>query len=172
MIHAPGWGRNKPRYLCPAPPRGCNGVSVSQEPVDDYVGTLVVASFDTAITLTNVEVVDGPAPDELGPLRERLTMFETMMAAGEMSAASYGRMVPKLEAEIAAVEERNADRIRARPTLPRPSDIPTDLREWWPTFTTAKQRELIELVVERIDVAKSTKTRVFDPERLQVIRLS
>jgi site-specific DNA recombinase len=170
MVHAPGWGRNKPHYICPQPPRGCNRVSVAQEPTDQHISELAVAVFDTATPLTDVEVVDSPTPDEAAPLRERLVMFEDMMATGQMSAASYGRMVPKIESELAALEERNADKIKAKARTRRaPATLgPVSLREWWPEFSIAKQRELIEVVIDHVDVAKSTRTRVFDPERLQV----
>lgn len=170
MSHAPGWNKNPPHYVCPPAPRGCGKVSVTQAPLEQHVSDAVLDWLDAGTALHDVEVVEGPELDELAPLRERLAMFERLMVEGTMSAEAYGRMAPQVEAQMAAVEERNANRIREK-TPDLTSNLPggpEEAREWWPQFSTEERHDVIEAVVESIDIMPVSKTHRFDPARVRV----
>jgi hypothetical protein len=152
-------GNHRRSYICPPKPQGRQCVSVTAEPLEEFVVKAATAIRTRPVEPVAVAMVDTSAE------RERLADLVASVAKGVFTVDEIAPTVDELRATIASKEARKADAA----TAAQAARVGATLRERWPRLTLVERREALAALVYRIDVRKSTTARrIFDPARVTV----
>jgi site-specific DNA recombinase len=158
LQHSSGWGPNKTGYSCPPPPRGRRCVAIMADGLEAHVIKTVLDLAPTDYGTPILTVYDTTAD------RERLNELAEAFAAGTITMRQLQTATKAIQDRIAEHELRNrigAEAAFASATMHR-------LRDRWDGLTFDERRFAVVEVVDRITVQKATRTRVFDPARIEI----
>lgn len=161
-----GSQRGKRTYCCPKRPgmRGCGGVSVNAEPVEDMVEAYAAARLDDPKTLEALVDVRSPETSSQGEVIElqlRIKELEQQLDRPGTPVAMILAAVDRAKAR----QEELLSKIGAQPRVSVPSGgspWPSDLH---------RRRALVDLAVRRVEVAPSLRRGGprFNPERVRIV---
>lgn len=160
-------------YICPVPshpdkPGGCGGVSVTAEPLEEWVSEAVLIALDTPALADQAEQSATGGDTALRLLEARLDELTLMFTAGELDRRGLQLGRADLEAQIEGERRRLAQtaRNRARAELPRGEE----LRAAWPSMTLSMKRSVLAAVLEHAVVNPTEKHGpTFSPERVELV---
>ena len=158
------------RYVC-AGNRAGHQLSILAQPLDDVVADkvldlLATPSFRESLVRTSDRRDDvslGRALADLGSAQSRLqTLDDDYYVAGALPLRRYRSIRVRLEREVerlhALVDAMSRKRIVLDP----------DPRRLWASTDFGQRREMVRLIVERVDVAPGKKGARFDPSRVRI----
>ena len=170
--------RGRMQYHCPSrtEQRGCGGIAIAAEPLEDFVGALVLARLASDEFRARLESSGtDPAIDEL---YRRMTALDTVadhlaasLGAGELDRRAYRIATETNETERQALERELRARAGERTTVL--ADAPTTeaaLLQWWESATVQQRHALTAAVLQEVKVGPAIRgQRTFDPERLEFV---
>jgi DNA invertase Pin-like site-specific DNA recombinase len=162
MVRNPGSGRNKPHYTCPPRPRGRGCVSVAQGPAESAVIDAVLNAPRRVIRLTNMRLVEEPVVSRTEALTAKLEDLARLWAADTITAEQLQAATKEIQAQMAAEDAKVAayiEEMEPEPDIPFPT-----LAEFFEDMPTDERRDFIKLLITRIEVQPTKRTRIFNAE--------
>ncbi|WGX98777.1 recombinase family protein [Nocardioides sp. L-11A] len=161
-----GGSTRQAAYRCPSRPNmpGCGGVSVSVRYVEDMVESFAQERLENPVVRRRLTRLR--SQPNRGRNKE-LADLDTRILELEQQLEEPGTPVPTLVRAINRAKARQEELLEDMNTLPR---VPLPVQGGpWPE-DLGRRRELVELVVSRIEIKPLTKpTRnVFDPDRVVI----
>lgn len=160
-----GADKNRRSYRCTSRPdiKGCGGVSIRAEWVEEIAETYARERLDDPKVRARIaELRAKPAVDydEIGELELRVRELEAELETPGVPVASIVRAIERAkEKQAALLADSATNQVPAIPTAG--ATWPSDLRH---------RRALVDLVVERIDIAKTGPSGPkFRPDRVQIV---
>lgn len=174
----------KRRYVCASPSsantRGCGGIYVMAQPVEDLVADAVFAYLDTPAfdKLVHTAAEEADAADIIERLdadKAALARAEEGFVEGVVSKATFLKKRAEIEERIAAHQSR-LDRALGEgfvAALPRGADA---VRAAWAERELRWRRALLDSVIEKVTINRSGRVgyhagvlgRRFDPSRVEI----
>jgi len=140
---------------------GCNGVSISAEPVEELVESFARTRLADPMVRRALERMRAVAPGvdahEVAQLETRLVELEEQLDEPGVPIASIMRAMER-------VRERQAE-LSTRVSSAAVVALPVG--DTWPPDLT-RRRALVDLVVERVTIEPATMAGKFDPERVKI----
>ncbi|THG30704.1 recombinase family protein [Naasia lichenicola] len=160
---------------------GCGGCMVQSPPLDHFVRELICARLDTPLLseLIAASSVDQRSVRALLSEHEQLTIRAQQMiddyADGTLDKPAYQRASARVAERLESVDREIQKHRRPKATLDlKPGD---SVRAAWDANPDGWRRELIELLIERIEIMPATKRPAYsvdgnrftlDPERVKI----
>ncbi|MDK8768945.1 recombinase family protein [Corynebacterium freneyi] len=103
-------------------------------------------------------------------LLQRRDDLEEEAVAGRLAASVFSRLSTRIEADLAALD----DRIAAQATGPSPAVVDAarapDIRAWWADATAVERRDVTAALITRVEISPGRPgAKVFDPGRVTVV---
>ena len=167
-------GSGKRAYICPpvaSNPElaGCGHVKILADWLEGHVKEQVMSVFDPALVTQAVVELAGEidateVAAEIGRLEQALDevskdYYSERLLTRSQFDTSHRALTAKLKAARGSLVPPEASLV-----------VDGDLGEWWESAEVADRRDLVKLVVERVDVAAGVRGRnKFDPERIKIV---
>lgn len=167
----------KRRYVCIAGPDhggGCGRLTVIAEPLEELVADAVLYRLDSpelAAALSGRASEDAQTAalsDSLGEDRMLLDELARLLADRQIAMREWMTARKPIEDRIADTERRLARLTRTGP-LTGLVGTGTDLRTKWEGVALTSQAAIVAAIVDRVVVAPALGSRVFDPNRVEII---
>lgn len=164
--------RGQRRYACVSDFGGCGKTVLLADPVEDYVRDAVFAALDGPALAAAREQVADPGDDDLvgqiAAMQARRREAADAYAGGTLSLDSFQAADRDLEGRIGRARDQLAGRARSRMVADLPSSGEA-LEGWWESATVEARRQLVELVVKRVEIGLAVHGRnKFDPDRIRI----
>jgi site-specific DNA recombinase len=162
--------RGARRYVCATDEGGCNRTFHIADTLEDYVRDNVFAALDSAaLARLRADVVDDDGLGaELGALETRRAEAVAAYGSGALSLESFTAADRDLEDRIARAREQMAARSNAALAAVIPSNAEA-LAKWWTEADLERRRQLVALVIERVEVGPAVPGRnTFDAARIGI----
>jgi DNA invertase Pin-like site-specific DNA recombinase len=166
MVAGPAWRGSKRKYVCMAPPYGCNRVSIVADWVESFVAEAVLG------VLANPTASNGDHPerdttdlDAIAADRALLDELAGAYAVRKITMSEWLVARDPIESRIGNAQMSIADQARDS-AVRRLTHGRVDLRTMWPSLDVEKQRGLIESVLDHIVVNRVGQGRYRDSSRL------
>lgn len=163
----PDKGRAKDSYVC----HEKFHVRRSRPDVDHLISQLIIGRLAMPDAAAALSPGDGAqvqqARDKAAALRARLDLAADSYAEGEIDGRQLARITSKLRPEMEQWEHA----ARAASTTPDLLDLATpDIAKRWPTLPLARQRAVIDLLLDiRIDpTTRKGGNNIFDPNSVRI----
>jgi hypothetical protein len=172
MVARPN-GRGQRRYACAKDFGGCDRTFHLADTLEDAVREAVFAALDGPALKEARQQVAQPEDDELlgqiAAMDTRRQEAADAYAGGDLSLNSFQAADRDLEGRIGRARDQLAGRARSRLVADLPSSSAA-LQGWWESADLDARRQLIALVVERVEIGPAVPGRSrFDPERISVV---
>jgi DNA invertase Pin-like site-specific DNA recombinase len=152
--------------------RGCGGVTVKAEPVEDLVTDAVIAAIEApafAKALQRKASGTPKAVTDAKAIEDRLERFEQMAVNGDITPVEWKRMRDGLLAKLSdAHAQMTVD--TAASAAGRYAGQAGALRADWPNLALDRRQAIVRSVVEAVVVApiNGASGGVFDPSRVSI----
>jgi DNA invertase Pin-like site-specific DNA recombinase len=170
--------RGARRYACPKPPiaEGCGRTFQIAEPIEELVRDSLLAALDgpaleeaRRVRANAADADELDLADELAGVHGRINALAAAFAEGSMPLDAYRAATRKLDARRDALRRSLAARTPVGAVLDLPDDA-GGLQAWWGAASLTERRELLGLVIERVDLAPAVRGRNrFDPDRVSIV---
>lgn len=144
----------------------------SQEPIDEYVGAVMVARLERddvaeLFAVDNTSEVDALRSERSG-IRGRLESLALEFAAGNITASQMGAASKRLQQREAVVTDRLAGLVAASPLGDMVNmDVPP--AEWWDGLSVEKRRALVDALCDvYVDPVGRGRAREFHPDTVRI----
>lgn len=162
-------------YACRRSVPGLAHATIGDE-VENLIAEIVLARLErpdaTEALAAALEPGDAAADliVERRDLIQRRDDLEEEAVAGRLAASVFSRLSSRIEADLAALDER----IAVQATGPSPAVLDAarapDVRAWWTSADARARRDVTSALISRIDVAPGRLgAKKFDPDRLTVV---
>lgn len=167
LLHAPG--KRTPTYWCAKPRGGCGRLSIVAEPVEQYVvgeflGALDTDAFASAMSEDEHEARRAELVAELEAVEAQHVKLAKEWASGDLPAAAWDQARRALDGRKARAQAELA-------SVPAPAaavDLDS-LRSDWANMTIDERRTVLDLFIERIEVAPASPgARTVDLGRISI----
>jgi DNA invertase Pin-like site-specific DNA recombinase len=154
---------------------GCGGIAIAAVPLDDWIGSLVIARLASPAFRRRLEAsATDPGVDDLYRRLKKLDATADDLAsafgAGELTRHAHKLAAERNAAERRAVERELRARVGERTTVL--TDAPSTeaaLVAWWESASVSHRHALAAAVIEAITVSPAIRGRKkFDPDRLDI----
>jgi DNA invertase Pin-like site-specific DNA recombinase len=171
MVARPNERRQR-RYACAKDFGGCDRTFHLADTLEEYVRDAVFLALDgpalVAMRARAPQVEDDVLAQKIAALETRRREAVDAYGEGGLSLASFRAIDRDLEARLSRARGELAARARSRITAALPSTTDA-LRGWWESVDLEQRRQLVGLIVDRVEVGPAVKGRNrFDPERVQI----
>jgi site-specific DNA recombinase len=161
------------RYVCSADRGGCGRCGIGAEPLEALIAEAVLQRLDTPKLAREVrrraKSKRGADVSDVAVLERRLTELAEMYAAGEVSRAELRIAREAINERITAARRAVTEDVEAHAAADLTGRGAT-VRAAWPTMSLDRKRAVVGAIVERIDIARTTKaTNFFDAARVDVL---
>lgn len=164
--------RGNRRYACTVDAGGCNRTFHIASTLEDYVRAAVFAALDgpalLAMRSQALEDDDDGLASELTAVESRRREAVDAYGSGAISLSAF----KQIDRDVSTRVDRLRDQLAARSrsafagALPPSADA---LDEWWKSADLDRQRHLVALVIERVEIRAALAGRNrFDPDRLEI----
>lgn len=160
------------RYVCARDYGGCNKTFHLAETLEAYVRDAVFAALDgpalAAMRSQAVEDDDDGLAAELTALETRRREAVEAYGSGAISLRSFQAVDRDLEGRIERIRDQLASRARTALAGSLPSNAEA-LEDWWAAADLERRRQLVGLVVARVEIGPAVSGRNrFDPARVRI----
>ena len=169
--------RAKPSMVCAAGPgqTGCGRLRVTAEPLEEFVGAMVIEALDSPNLVTALQTADTTDSDDAETMRH---IGQWQDQVEQLAIDHYTDQQISRAEYLAASKALNARIEQAKTSLSRGTrnrvlaDLPQtrqQLQQAWDQSDTSWRRALIAAVVDQIEVGPAVRGRNrFDPDRLTI----
>jgi site-specific DNA recombinase len=173
-------GEGRPRrsqYACAGASEhnGCGGIAVAAAPIEDWIGSLVIARLASPAFRARLEAsADDPGVDDLyrsiAKLDGAADDLASAFGAGELDRRAYKIATERNDTERHALERELRGRVGERTSiLSGAPSTEAALVKWWGSATVHQRHALTASVIEEIRVGPAVRgQKRFDPDRLSI----
>lgn len=163
-------GHRYRRYVCSVDRGGCGRCGISADGIEAMVVDDVLDVLDTPALAAAMTAADpGADPiDEVAEVEGRMAELAEMFAAGEIGRAEWSTARDALARRLDDTRQAVAADAKSAGVAATVGDV-TTLRDRWPGLTLEQRRAVIDVVIERIEVAPTTRAgNRFNPDRAAI----
>lgn len=154
-------GIRYPRYVCRADRGGCGRCGIAGVPLEAQVTAAALDVLASPLPRPNPQRVDTSAVEAL---EGRMVELADLFAAGHISQTEWLAARSGIESRLTAARAAVADQHRAS-TVPDTAAM----LDAWPTMSSSQQRSTLAAIIDRIDIAPTTRAaNAFDPDRVTI----
>ena len=169
--------QGKRGYVCRSgpPSNGCGRIRVNAEALEDYVGMNVCARLvsveDWTRLMTASKAMAEGADGRIKVFQERLAELGRDYGDGLVDRAAFLAGQKRIKQRIAEEQENLAMASRIDDIEGSEGWAPDLLALWWNAADMSHRRDLVELLLHRVEVHPVTNrgSRIFDPERVRLV---
>ena len=171
MVARPTSDRRK-KYVCAGGPdfSGCGKLSCIAAPLDDLITDAVVTLLGDANLEQRLAPTDltDDVREDLAEVEQRLDDLAEMFAAGEVSRREWTTAREALDARLSTLRATETDEVRRHATVADARALRT-LGTEWDDLTIQRQRSVLELLIDRIELSPAVPGRnTFDASRVDI----